>query len=373
MTDTKLLPCPFCDGEAFYRPDHTTENVHTVCCVHCDYWISDRCSTADCIEHWNTRPTPSIDTETSFQDKVCQWVVAAFGETVAADTTERNHRFLEEALELVQALGCTRTDAMSLVDYVYNRPVGEANQEVGGVLMTLMALCGANNINSTAEGEKELKRVYEKIEVIRAKQAGKPKNSPLPQHVQGVDIDDAVKVETVAKIIYEAMEWACANNAGDLAPKWVEGGNSHAQTEARLKSASIIQSAGYLGAKQRAKEPKFFKDRRPVMSEPKRIWSTGLTNGAVGDAWVNASDERVNDNQVEYIRADLHEALQARVKELEAAIDTSLPDGMSLEDLLYRLNNKVGGTFGGNEAMNDAYDFINELATLLSTPPQEGE
>jgi hypothetical protein len=42
-----------------------------------------------------------------FQHRVRDWVLACFGEVIAADVTERNHRFLEEALELVQAKGCT--------------------------------------------------------------------------------------------------------------------------------------------------------------------------------------------------------------------------------------------------------------------------
>ena len=39
------------------------------------------------------------------------------------------HRFLEEALELVQACGATASEAHQLVDYVYGRPVGEPAQE----------------------------------------------------------------------------------------------------------------------------------------------------------------------------------------------------------------------------------------------------
>jgi hypothetical protein len=44
---------------------------------------------------------------------------------------------------------------------------------------------------------------------------------------------DMKHIEAMAKEIYAAMSWACANNTGDLAPKWVDGGNSHAQVEAR--------------------------------------------------------------------------------------------------------------------------------------------
>lgn len=115
------------------------------------------------------------------QTKVAEWINTAFGAEVAADKVERNHRFLEESLELVQALGCTSDEAHQLVDYVYGRPKGEARQEVGGVMLTLMALCNANDIFAQNAASNEMDRVWEKIETIRAKQAAKPQSSPLPQ------------------------------------------------------------------------------------------------------------------------------------------------------------------------------------------------
>ena len=80
----------------------------------------------------------------NFQASIKQWMVLCFGAVISKDTVERNHRFLEEALELVQAKGCTATEAHQLVDYVFNRPVGEPSQEVGGVMVTLAALCSAS-------------------------------------------------------------------------------------------------------------------------------------------------------------------------------------------------------------------------------------
>jgi NTP pyrophosphatase (non-canonical NTP hydrolase) len=102
-----------------------------------------------------------------------------FGPTISADTQERNHRFLEEALELVQACGATQSEAHQLVDYVYGRPVGEKAQEVGGVMITLAALCLANDLDMHHAGETELARIWTKVEEIRAKQTAKPKHSPL--------------------------------------------------------------------------------------------------------------------------------------------------------------------------------------------------
>ena len=97
----------------------------------------------------------------NFQQKVDVWMQTCFGEQVSSDRAERNHRFLEEALELVQAGGCAANEEHQLVDYVFNRQIGELGQKVGGTMVTLA-------------------RVWTKIEQIRAKQAAKSKHSPLP-------------------------------------------------------------------------------------------------------------------------------------------------------------------------------------------------
>lgn len=118
---------------------------------------------------------------TSFQERVEGWLKACFTPAVRSDRTERTHRFLEEALELAQANGCSREDAVNLVEYVYGRPAGIADLEVGGVMVTLAALCSASQINMDEAGDRELERNWERIETIRAKQAAKPHGSPLPQ------------------------------------------------------------------------------------------------------------------------------------------------------------------------------------------------
>lgn len=120
--------------------------------------------------------------QTPFQQRVQPWMLACFGAEISADKLERNHRFFEEAGELVQACGMTREEAHALVDYTWSRPVGEPTQEVGGVMVTLAALCLANNLDMHAAADTELARVNEPdtLEKIRTKQAAKPKHSPLP-------------------------------------------------------------------------------------------------------------------------------------------------------------------------------------------------
>ncbi len=119
----------------------------------------------------------------NYQARVGDFLLACFGAEIATDKTERNHRHLEEALELVQALGCTQSEAHQLVDYVFGRPIGEPHQECGGVMVTLAALCRANGLDMAWAGEEELARCWMKIDAIREKQKNKPKHSPLPQAV----------------------------------------------------------------------------------------------------------------------------------------------------------------------------------------------
>lgn len=126
-----------------------------------------------------------VSPPSAFQERVGAWMLACFGEAIAADRLERNHRFLEEALELVQACGCTAAEAHRLVTYVFGRPPGDPGQEVGGVMATLAAHCRAHGIDMEAAGETELARIWTKVDQIRAKQAAKPKHSPLPEGTPG--------------------------------------------------------------------------------------------------------------------------------------------------------------------------------------------
>jgi NTP pyrophosphatase (non-canonical NTP hydrolase) len=121
-----------------------------------------------------------MESEGSFQARVKPWLIECFGEAISADRVHRYHRFLEEALELVQATGCSADEAHQLVEYVYGRPKGEIGQEVGGVMTTLASLCLAHGLDMHTAGEAELARVWTKVEQIRAKQATKPRLMARP-------------------------------------------------------------------------------------------------------------------------------------------------------------------------------------------------
>lgn len=117
-----------------------------------------------------------------YQDRVAKWMVDCFTPEIAADKLERNDRFIEEALELVQSLDYSADRAHELVEYVFNRPKGEPSQEVGGVMVTLAALCSPNGLEMMKSGETEYARINQPavIEKIRTKQATKPTGSALP-------------------------------------------------------------------------------------------------------------------------------------------------------------------------------------------------
>jgi hypothetical protein len=164
-----------CWLELSERDDRTSPEEYPDMCLITRDELSDFISRAR-----SASVTDEADNQLTFQNRVKPWMLACFGPVIPFDKTERNHRFLEEALELVQSLGCTQSEAHQLVDYVFCRPVGEPHQEVGGVMVTLAALCIANSMDMELEGETELARIWKKVEQIRAKQAAKPKHSPLP-------------------------------------------------------------------------------------------------------------------------------------------------------------------------------------------------
>lgn len=127
--------------------------------------------------------TPARQGAVLFQQRVGPWLVECFGEQVALDVQERCDRFLEEALEKVQAYGYDPARIATLVNYVFNRPVGDPFQEAGGVMVTLAALCWATGVDLHAAAETELGRILqpEVMEKIRKKQASKRGlHTPLP-------------------------------------------------------------------------------------------------------------------------------------------------------------------------------------------------
>jgi hypothetical protein len=122
------------------------------------------------------------ESQKSYQQRVDQWIHFTFDANVANDVPERAHRFVEEALELAQATGCTVDDAHKLVDYVFGRPAGNSRAEVGGTMLTLTTLATAIQCPLMIAAEDELERVSTPAMVakLRAKHASKKAGQPLP-------------------------------------------------------------------------------------------------------------------------------------------------------------------------------------------------
>lgn len=91
-----------------------------------------------------------------------EWAVRCFGVAHCTNRGVRTIRFIEEAIELCQAMGISKEQVHKAVEVVYSRPKGEFSQEVGGVEMTLSVLCTSLGVSRNALFEKELLRCLEK-------------------------------------------------------------------------------------------------------------------------------------------------------------------------------------------------------------------
>lgn len=173
--------CIKCDAILSMMLPPVNEDDHIECML-CDrvYWSGHDGQRHMAPIDFRKDPGMLSGEDGSFQKRVHPWMIECFGEEISSDAVERNHRFLEEALELVQSLGATADEAHQLVDYTFGRPNGDPHQEVGGVMVTLAALCLASDLNMHSAAEGELSRIWGKMDEIRAKRATKPRNSPLP-------------------------------------------------------------------------------------------------------------------------------------------------------------------------------------------------
>lgn len=109
-----------------------------------------------------------------YQDRASEWAVECFGKADAMNRQMRIFRFLEEALELAQAGGCSKDEAARVLEYVFGRPIGAINQEVGGTMVSLAVLCEAFGLDMEGCAEAEYTRILANVEKIRARHAAKP-------------------------------------------------------------------------------------------------------------------------------------------------------------------------------------------------------
>lgn len=282
---------------------------------------TDYCGTA-------SRRVDGLLEDGAFQARVQPWMMACFGPAIAADKLERNDRFIEEALELVQASGYDQTRAHALVDYVYGRPQGDIKQEVGGVMVTLAAHCLAHGVDMHEAAETELSRIWTKVEQIRAKQAAKPTGSALPV----ARPDDAEQGL--------ALEPALVNQArSDLGPTGFGQGESLPCSEGMIESANEILREMFAETAILLTYPD--KDRCALAKE--RIYALlfpavvdGSPQGRDGEARLDAKHDSDGDSEAgnrttpmgdgpgEQVERELHEA-RATIARVRAALDWEPP------------------------------------------------
>lgn len=129
---------------------------------------------------------------------VHMWICETFGLEKAINRENRCRRFIEEAIELVQACDMPKNEVQTILDYVYSRPKGEITQEVGGVLVTLAGHAVAFGYDPETCGNVELARIQNiPKEKILQKNSEKPKfeydkpqysNRPDDFYDQGIGI-----------------------------------------------------------------------------------------------------------------------------------------------------------------------------------------
>ncbi|CCV12895.1 hypothetical protein [Mesorhizobium sp. STM 4661] len=120
-------------------------------------------------------PPPEQMAADHLQRRVTQFLVDAFPEDPVVRPKVRVYRFLEEAMELAQAMGVTRWQAFKLLWYVFGRPVGDVKQELGGTVFTLVGVANSLGTNIIREGHASVDEAYGRIDKIRAKSKTKPR------------------------------------------------------------------------------------------------------------------------------------------------------------------------------------------------------
>ena len=91
------------------------------------------------------------------------WVRSRFSDKVFENVDERTRRIVEEAVELQQAEARdqikARAETHAIVDRVFDRAKGEIKQEVGGVIVTLLAYCALKEFRLDTLAGTEITRI----------------------------------------------------------------------------------------------------------------------------------------------------------------------------------------------------------------------
>lgn len=90
------------------------------------------------------------------------WSIRSFGRDHVCNKKVRALRLAEEAVEFCQARNVPIEQMHLLIDTVYCRPVGDANQEIGGVFMTTVIAAAIEGLDPEECFLAELRRVLAK-------------------------------------------------------------------------------------------------------------------------------------------------------------------------------------------------------------------
>lgn len=333
--------------------------------------------------------TASAKPVASFQKRVHRWMMDCFSMEICRDRDERNHRFLEEALELVQSLGCTRSEAYQLVDYVYGRPAGDPRQEVGGTMVTLAALCLAADIDLQDSAETELARILQPhiMNKIRAKQASKPKHSPLPTHPAP---DAETHCGPVGEDEWRAYELA---NAKAAALYWKERAEAAEARGVSLHDDADLRTA--CGCTDECvhkpecvfEEPKaLLSDLRQDIVEKLRVWPASIKGDGESITYVIRMHTEAAD-EIASLRAQLATSQELCTK-FEAAVGEDLGEMLKLRaqiasarKALQSVSTQCGNVIfnceqrpAGNERHLQSWRSVKEFADAsLTDELREGE
>lgn len=101
-----------------------------------------------------------MDMQIDRPSRALMWAVETFGD-VALDRHERALRFVEESIELAEAMCLTSSELQAIIVRVYNRPSGNVPRELGQCQMTLEVLAKSIGVDLDQEATKEFQRVQD--------------------------------------------------------------------------------------------------------------------------------------------------------------------------------------------------------------------
>lgn len=148
------------------------------------------------------------------------------------------------------SMGYRISDECVEILVLIGRTVGDPPQEVGGVMVTLAALCLASGLDMHDAGEVELARISapELVAKIRAKQAAKPKHSPLPESAAPqADSQPAPPTE------YPALPEPSATGLGDEYEAYDRNGRAMGKAYETIPYFKADQMRAYVDADRAAR------------------------------------------------------------------------------------------------------------------------